>query len=906
MAETLYVIDGHSQIYRAYYAPFRNLTSPTGEPTRATYVFFAMLLKFIKQYDPKYLAMAIDGPAQKLLRRSDCPDYKVTRKPAPDDFEPQARRIIQVVSDMGIPVLASQGYEADDVIATMVRRFASADMNVVMVSRDKDLDQLIGEHVRFYDPMKDETLGAPEILAQKGYRPDQAIDVQSLAGDTIDNIPGIPGVGVKTAARLVAQYGSADEVIAHAEELTPSLRQRVLEHKANVALARKLVTLQTDVPLDIDLGRMAFRGLAAQKIRPVFIELGFDRLLEQLDQLGVTGTETIDIQATARREGQTTAADFDYRCIDSPEALERLTGEIAGVTRLAVDTETTDSRATWCDIVGVSLSWQGGKGVYLPVRGPWGCAPLQLDHVRRVLAPVLADERVMKIGHNLKYDWLVLDSCGMTIAGPIFDTMIAAHVLDSGRDSYSLSVLGSQLLNHRSIQIQDLIGRGKSQMTMDRVPIDAVTPYACEDADLTLRLADMLEPMLRAEGLYELFAGLEMPLLPILARMERRGILVDPEALKRMQAGLSKQAETLRARVIVLAGEEFNPDSPRQLAQVLFGKLGLAPIKSTKSGFSTDSDVLEQLAMEHEIAAVMLDYRALTKLLGTYTTALAQCIHPRTCRIHTSFHQTGTATGRLSSSDPNLQNIPIRSEEGRQIRSAFVAEEGSLLLSADYSQVEIRMLAHLCQDPTLLAGFRRDEDIHRIVAAEVFGVPVEQVTPDQRSRAKTVNFGIIYGQTAFGLAASLRIPRREAAEFIAAYRARFAAIDRFLQECVGFARRHGYVETIFKRRRRITGIDASNPSERALAERLAINSVVQGSAADLIKKAMIEVESRLRSQNRKARMLLQIHDELLLEVPAAELEAVRELVVEAMTGAVELTVPLRVEVGVGANWRDAK
>jgi len=486
----------------------------------------------------------------------------------------------------------------------------------------------------------------------------------------------------------------------------------------------------------------------------------------------------------------------------------------------------------------------------------------------------------------------------MPLAGPMFDTMIAAHVLDSTRPTYKLDTLAAELLNHRCIRLADLIGQGKGQTTIDKAPIDLVTRYAAEDADVAFRLAEVLRNGLEAEGLTDLFTGLEMPLMPVLAEMEQYGIRVDPEALKRMESALGRQADALREQIIQAAGEPFNPDSPRQLADILFGKLKLPVLKRTKTGPSTDSSVLERLAVSHKLPGLVLDYRRLTKLLSTYLGALAQCIHPRSGRVHTSFNQVGTATGRLSSSDPNLQNVPIRSDQGRQIRSAFVADPGFVLLSADYSQVELRVLAHLCEDPTLLEAFRAGRDIHRTVAAEVFGVPVEQVTPEQRARAKTVNFGIIYGQTAYGLAITLRIPRDQAGQFIRQYRQRFPRIDDFLRACVAQAKSRGYVETIFGRRRKITGIDSRHPQRRALAERLAINSVVQGSAADLIKRAMVNIAGRIRRENRPSRMLLQIHDELLFEVPADAVETEQEMIVSEMAGAIELRLPLKVDIGV--------
>ena len=906
MGRALYILDGHSQIFRAYYAPFRLLTSPTGEPTKAVHVFCTMLLRFIAETKPDYLAMAVDGPAEKLKRREAFPEYKITREPRPADFHPQVERIIEIVRAMGIPVLEAAGYEADDILATAAEKFASPQLPVVLVSRDKDLDQLVGPNVTLYDPMKGETLDAEAILATKGYTPAQAVEVQTLAGDSTDNIPGIPGVGVKTAAKLIAKYGTAEAVLAAADEQTPKLKENLLACADRIPLARELVTLVRGVPVDLSLDAMRFDGIDGERVRPMLAELGLNRVLELLDELGVGGQTAVDVQALAAENRQTTAADFKYTCVDTPEALGALAAELAGVKHLAVDTETTSAQPMWAELVGVSLAWEPGRAVYLPVRGPLGATTLDLQAVRDVLAPTLADQNITKVGQNIKYDMIVLANSDMPLAGPMFDTMIAAYVLDATRTTYKLDALAAEYVNHRCIPIEEVIGHGRNQTTMDTVPVDVVAPYAAEDADVTLRLADALAGQLAEQRLEALFRDLEMPLTPVLAEMERTGITVDPVALKRMSAVLSDRADELCDRIIELAGHPFNVDSPKQLAVVLFKELGMPTVKKTKTGPSTDSGVLSHLAVHHELPGLVLDYRKLSKLLGTYLKALGERIHPRTGRVHTSFHQTGTSTGRLSSSDPNLQNIPIRTKEGRQIRSAFVAPPGCMLLSADYSQVELRVLAHLCGDETLIAAFTADQDIHRIVAAEVFATPVELVTPEQRARAKTVNFGIIYGQTPHGLSMTLRIPRNEAAEFITKYRRRFPKIDEFLRACVTRAKDNGYVETIFGRRRRVTGIDAANPQRRALAERLAINSVVQGSAADLVKQAMINIDACIRRGGRPARMLLQIHDELVFELPTDAVDSEKEMIVEEMSGAIRLDVPLKVDVTIGENWMEAK
>jgi DNA polymerase-1 len=906
MAETLYIIDGHSQIYRAYYAPFRSLTSPAGEPTRATYVFCSMLLKFIQQHRPKFLAMALDGPAEKLKRRQLYPQYKITRKPMPEDLPVQIRRIVQIVEAFGIPILQLEGYEADDILATAAEKFAGPDSPVALVSRDKDLDQLIGPHVTLYDPMKDEHSDPAALEAAKGYSPAQAVDVQTLAGDDSDNVPGVPGIGPKTAAKLIIQYGSIEAILEHLDELPPKLAEKLRTSADQIALARRLVTLDRHVPIELTKESMRFEGVRGQALRPIFVELGFNRLLEQLDTLGGESPSAPPAPAKSAIETVESQAPEDYQAVNTPEALRTLAKRLAGLKSLAVDTEATASQPMWAELVGISLCWQAGRAVYLPLKAPLGTPTLDIAEIRTALGPVLADPAVEKIGQNLKYDLILLAESGIELAGPMFDTMIAAHVLDASRDTYRLDALASEFLGRRKLPIEELIGRGRTKITMDAVPLDRITPYACRDADLAWQLADVLRKKLQEEGLEDLFGRLEMPLMPVLAVMERTGIAVDAGALKKMEGVLTAQAEKLRNRIVALAGKNFNVDSPRQLAEVLFEDLKLPTLRRTATGPSTDSEVLEQLAVLHELPAAVMDYRKLTKLISTYLSALAKCIHPRTGRVHTCFHQAATATGRLSSSDPNLQNIPIRTDQGRQIRSAFVAQEGWVLMSADYSQVELRVLAHLCGDPTLVEAFRRDQDIHRIVAAEVFSVPADQVTQEQRRTAKTVNFGIIYGQTAFGLATTLRISRSAAAEFIDRYRKRFPKIEEFLHACVAAAGANGFVETLLGRRRRIAGIDSRNGAVRAQAERLAINSVVQGSAADLIKQAMVRIAGRIAREHRPSRLLLQIHDELLLEIPHQAVEAEREMIVAEMTGAFNLSVPLKVDAGIGKNWMEAK
>jgi len=901
----LYVIDGHWQIYRAYYAPFRDLRSPSGEPTRATYVFSTILMKLISQQSPDYLTVAFDSGRELLERTKIYPEYKANRVTLPEDLPPQIARIVEIIKAMGLPILQKPGAEGDDIMATIVRRLADKEVKVFLVSRDKDLEQLIGPNVVMFDPMKDKFIDAEALESQKGYPPDKAVDVHALCGDSSDNVPGVPGIGPKTAVKLINKYGSVEQVIAHADELTPKLAENLRKYADQALLAKKLITLDDNVDIDTDLSKFEFHGIDAEAVRPIFEQLGFRRLMDSLEKLsGRKRTASLVKQEIS--PGQTTARDFDYRCVNDAKDLDDLIDQLREVRCIAVDTETTSNMPMWADLVGISLAWRPGKAAYLPVSGPIGQKVLPMELLRDKIGPILADDRIEKVGHNLKYDMIVLANASMPLAGAMFDTMLAAYVLDASRGSYKLDSLAEEFLNHKCISFTEVAGKGKNRKRMNQLPITEVSVYAAEDADVALRISQLLRDRLNQQGLAELFENIEMALMPVLAEMERVGIRIDPDELARQQRQLSKEAEVLRERIIQSAGCQFNPDSPKQLAEVLFERLKLPVLKCTKTGPSTDVSVLSELAAVHEVPRLVLEYRRITKLLRTYLLALADFIHPRTGRIHPSFNQAGTETGRLSCSDPNLQNIPIRSEIGRRIRAAFVADQGNVLISADYSQIELRILAHLSGDETMIAAFQAGQDIHRIVAAEVFGVKPEQVTPAQRARAKGVNFGIIYGQSAFGLSRSLGISRTEAQEFITSYKKRFRRIDEFFSDCIARAKANGWAETIAGRRRRIEGFDSENPQRRALAERLAVNSVVQGSAADLIKIAMINIHRRIKQENRPTKMLLQIHDELIFETPREALEGEKDFIVEEMTGAMQLRVPLKVDIGVGANWRDAK
>lgn len=955
MPKHFYIIDGHAQIFRAYYAPFGNLSAPSGEPTRATHVFCQQLFNLARNYRPDYLAMVLDVSDETLERKRIYPEYKSHREPAPEDFPIQERRIIEIVQAIGIPILRLEGWEADDLMATLVRRHASPELKLHLVSRDKDLDQLLSENVELYDPLKDEHITHDRLLELKGWTPQQAIDAQTLIGDTVDNVPGVAGIGPKTAAKLLQKYGSARAVIEHADELTPRQRENVLAFAPRMELTRQLVTLRDDAPIEFDLESACpsrFRWSAA---RPIMQQLGFRRLVEQVPEDGeaagaappaavppgpagegaasapsarASQDALLEAHADALRDreympaGGAYAPRFDlerarelrepdigaWKLVSSAEELDRVMGALAEQPVFCVDTETTSVSPIDADLVGVALSWKIGEGWYIPVRSIYSPV-MPIEWVRRALGPILADARRVKVGHNIKYDLIVLRQAGMPAAGPYFDTMIAAFVLDPLQTSYKLDTLVAKYIGHTMIPISDLIGKGRDQLTMDQAPLEQIAEYAAEDADYTWRMRELLEPALRASDLRGLFFDTEMPLVEVLTEMEFNGIRIDTQVLGELNQRLAARTRAIEDEIAAIHPERFNIDSPKQLAEVLFDKLGMRVVRRTKTARSTDAETLEALAAEtgHPLPRLILEYRELQKLRGTYLEALPREISRRTGRVHTSFHQTGAVTGRLSSSEPNLQNIPVRTELGREIRRAFTARSAEeQLIVADYSQIELRVLAHFCGDEALIQAFREDRDIHAFVAAQVNGVPLEAVTREMRSNAKAVNFGIIYGQTAHGLAQSTGMSRTDAQKFIDDYFRRYPRIRAFIEQCAADARREGCVRTILGRRRPIPDINSRNSAARAQAERLSVNTVIQGSAADLIKTAMIRLHRRTVDEKLPLRMLLQVHDELVLEAPRARAREMAALVAEVMGGAMALRVPLKVDAHVCDNWLEAK
>ncbi len=923
--KTLYIIDGHSQIFRAYYAPFGALASPTGEPTRATHVFCQMLLNLIRDRRPDYLVMVLDADESKLQRREIYPEYKANREPPPEDFGVQEQRIFSILAAVGVPMLRIERYEADDIIASLVTRMVDEALGVTIVSRDKDLDQLLRPGVTIYDPMKDQEITADTLESLKGWPPELAVEAQVLMGDSVDNVPGVPGIGPKTAAKLLKKYGSAASLIEHADQLTPKQRENVLAFAPHVERTRHLVTLLRDVPLDVfDLEACACEKFNWPAAQPIFAELGFRRLQEQLPgggdvvaptapQVNETQDEHAELLTTLRDP-----AEGEYETVNTPEALDALVTQLTAADAFAFDTETTDLGPIDAELVGLAFSTAVGRGHYVPLMSMYG-GELPSELVRAKLGPLLADESKLKVAQHVKYDLLVLRHAGFTVRGPLFDTMIAAFALDPTKLSYGLDKLVSDLFGHTMIPITDLIGKGRDQLRIDQVPLEHITEYAGEDADYTYRLYRAFQPQLATRGVDKLFYETEMPLVDVLTQMEFEGVSLDIDFLAQMNKRMVARLDELRTAIQQAAGVDFNPDSPKQLGDVLFEQLGFRKMKRTAKGgaASTDAETLAALARDpgesvlderaRAVPGLMLEYREMQKLRGTYVDALPKVRARRTGRIHTHYNQTGAITGRLSSSEPNLQNIPVRGELGREIRRAFVPRSANeRLIVADYSQVELRVLAHFSEDEQLLAAFREDQDIHAFVAAQVNGVALDAVTSEMRARSKAVNFGIVYGQTAFGLAQTTGMSRSEAQQFINAYFARYPRIRAFIDQCIQTARDTGEVRTILGRRRPIWDITSRNPSARALGQRLAVNTVVQGSAADLIKVAMISLHRRIHDESLPLRLLLQVHDELVCEAPADQADAMAAIVRDVMTGAMHLHAPLKADAQIGRNWLEAK
>ena len=899
---TLFLIDGSSQMYRAYHA-FRGkgLSNQEGHTTHAVYVFVTMLRKLIADHKPHYMAASFDlaGPT---FRDKIVDDYKATRAAMPDDLAEQINWVHQACEAMGVPIVTAEGYEADDVIGTLAQQAAAKGFEVAIVSIDKDFFQLVRDGVRVYDPREDGAWFDAEGVVQKfGVKPSQVADVLALVGDTSDNVAGVPGIGKKGAIDLITQFGNLDGLLDKAGELKPKQREALTTHRAAALQSRELVTIRTDVPVDVDFDALKYRGASRERCYELFSKLAFRTLVNEY-------APTAD------------SIKKDYALVRSVAELDALVAELRAAGEFALRVIPGEPSAMRASIVGLSFSTRDREARYVPIghEGEGGgsdllsgaSAPEQLDR-RTVLdrvKPLLEDPAIKKVGHDLKFDIIVLGRHGITVAGLEFDSMLASYLLDATRPGHPLEESSLEHLGYKALTEEDVCGRGAKALPFARVSPEAVLTFAGERADLARQLSNRLAPLLVTDRLEEVYRDLEMPLIPVLADVERAGIRIDGPALAGQSQHIEQQLAQYNARIWELAGEQFNINSPKQLGEILFDKLKLPVLKKTGGtrSASTAVEVLDELALTHELPRLVLEWRGLAKLKSTYIDALPQLVNPDTGRVHTCFNQAVAATGRLSSSDPNLQNIPIRTELGREIRRAFVAEPGNMLISADYSQIELRVLAHLAAETALMDAFRAGEDIHDRTALKVFGPESGLDKYELRRRAKIINYALLYGKTAFTLAKDIGVSKEEAQAFIDAYFSGFPRVRGFIEETLQRARETGVVKTMFGRRRLVPELNSRNGQIRSAAERVTVNMPIQGTAADILKRAMIDLHGELARRRMKTRMILTVHDELLFEAPKDEADAAAAVVREKMERAVTLAVPLDVDVGVAENWRDAK
>ncbi len=883
----IYLLDGSGFIFRSFFA-LPSLTSPKGVPTGAVLGFCNMLFRLLDEEQPDYMACMFDTAAP-TFRKEIYPEYKANRPPAPEELVPQFPLVDRAADGFRIPAIRQEGVEADDLIATYARLAVDAGMDVTIVSSDKDLMQLVGDQVRQLDTMKNSLMDPAGVEKKFGITPAQLGDYLALCGDASDNVPGVPGVGPKTAVKLLTRFGDLETVLASVEEVSgKKLKQNLTEFADQARLSRRLVALKMDCDMPHSLEDLRRTELDTAALGELFTELGFTRLM---DRLGGDVPPAVDRSA--------------YRTVLDAEGLEEVIGLVREAGACAVDVETTDLDVMKAKLVGISLAWAEGEACYIPLAHGYLGRPEQLT-VEQALAqldPLLTDPGLPKYGQNFKYDWMVLKQHGVEVQGVTFDSMLASYVLDAGRNSHGLDALARDHMDHSMLSFKEVAGKGGDFSMVD---VDRATEYAAEDADVTFRLCQRLSARLAREPeLERLFHEVEMPLWPVLARMERTGVHLDAACLMRLSMETEGDLVRLEQEIQAQADWPVNINSPKQLQKLLFEDLGLTPGRKTKTGYSTDADTLADLALEHPIAGQIEAFRTLSKLKNTYIDTLPALINARTGRVHTSYNQAVAATGRLSSSDPNLQNIPIRTPLGRQIRAAFTAPEGRVLLSADYSQVELRVLAHLSGDPLLLAAFREGEDVHRRTAAEVFGVPSEEVSDEQRRVAKAVNFGVIYGQSDWGLSRQLRIPRATASQYIESYFQRYAGVQAFMEQTIERARETEAVYTLMGRKRPVSDINNKRRNMRMYAERMVRNTPIQGTAADMMKLAMLRVDRRLRQEEIDAPMILTVHDELIFEVNPDQADELAAMVVEEMGAVMELDVPLKVDTGVGSNWTEA-
>jgi DNA polymerase-1 len=897
----LVLFDGNALVHRAFHALPPLTVRKTGETVGAVYGFALMLLKVINELKPTHCAIAFDmkGPT---FRHELFDQYKAQRPPAPEELVGQLGRVRELVTAFNIPIFELEGYEADDLLGALSQQAAEQKIDTVIVTGDADTMQLVSPRVKVLYPksgggFSNTMLYDEEAVSQKyGVKPEHIADLKGLAGDPSDNIPGVAGIGKKTAVKLIQQFGSVEQIYENIDKVTPPKLQALLKESEAIARqSKKLATIVTEMPVTLNPEDCRVSSYDRNKVTEFLRELEFASLLPKLPQV-----------ESQEKSIEAKPPEGDYKIINTAADLAQLIKRLSAAGAFAFDTETTSLDPMSAELVGISLSAKAGEAYYIPV-GHVGLDPvgqLPREEVTAKLKPVLEDKKLAKLAHHGKYDMAVLASYGIEVQNLSFDTMVAAYLL--GEKSMGLKNLTFSRLAIEMTPIVDLIGAGAKTIPMSQVEISRAADYACADADMTLRLKEVFEPELKQQGLWQLFADVELPLVPVLMAMERNGVALDAKLLKEMSQRLGEQLARVEKDIYDNAGHQFNINSPQQLSAVLFEELKLTPAGKTKGGYSTGASVLEELLGIHPIIELILDYRQLSKIKSTYIDALPGLINAKTGRVHTSFNQTRTATGRLSSSEPNLQNIPVRGELGKEVRKAFIAPKGSLLLSADYSQIDLRCLAHLSQDKSLLAAFRHDEDIHSATAAQVFGVEPSKVNPDMRRVAKTVNFGVIYGMSDYGLEQATGLSREEAAAFIKAYFEKYPGVKKYLESTKEKARKEGYVQTILGRRRSIPEINSKNRQVREAAERMAINMPVQGTSADIIKVAMVNLGREIAKRQLKSKMILQVHDELIFEVPQAEEKEMKKLVPELMTSAIELSVPLKADVKTGPNWGEMK
>ncbi|MBT3925656.1 MAG: DNA polymerase I [Rhodospirillaceae bacterium] len=905
----LVLIDGSGFIFRAFHG-LPPMTRPDGTPVNAVLGFTNMLWKILRDSEAEYFAVIFDT-ARKTFRSDIYPEYKAHRPPPPDELIPQFDLVREATQAFNVPSLEMRGYEADDLIATYTRLAREAGMHVTIVSSDKDLMQLVEDHqVVMLDHFKNREIDAEGVQEKFGVGPERVIDVQALAGDSSDNVPGVPGIGVKTAAQLINEYGDLDALLARAEEIKqPKRRQNLIDHADLARVSRDLVTLRQDVPDLEPLENLAMREIEPETLMAFLKEQGFNSAITRIgSQLGMKEGAAAGVPAPAPPE------ESEYSLVQSADALKTWIQLAREAGTVAFDTETTSLDAGRAELVGFSLSVKPGEACYVPLAhratdllaGAETFEQIPMAEALTLLKPLLEDPAILKIGQNIKYDMRIMAQHGIEIA-PIDDSMLLSYVLDGGLHGHGMDELSTLHFDHKPIPFKQVAGTGKNQITFDQVPLAEACDYAAEDADITLRLHQLLKPRLVAEHMVTLYERLERPLAPVLARMEMAGIKVERAALARLSEDFAARIAVFETEIHALAGRPFTIGSPKQLGEILFDEMAIEGGKKGKSGaYATGADVLEGLAAQgHDLPARVLDWRQLSKLKSTYTDALLGHINPKTGRVHTSYSMTGASTGRLSSNDPNLQNIPVRTEEGRNIRRAFIAEKDHILLSADYSQIELRILAHIAGVDTLKEAFHNGVDIHALTASQVFDTPIEDMDPMVRRSAKAINFGIIYGISPFGLARQLGVAQGEAKAYIEAYFARYPGIKDYMERTKKEAHERGFVATLYGRRIHLPGINEKNPAHRGFSERAAINAPIQGTAADIIKRAMIVMEEALSTDGLKARMLLQVHDELIFEVPRDEAEATAALVRRVMESAAHLDVPLIVDTGTADNWAEA-